>query len=56
MLLVFRFLIKMLKMGEDYTPQISDYITAQVLSICKETYQLMLKILGKIYVLISCHT
>ncbi|PNF22662.1 hypothetical protein B7P43_G07105 [Cryptotermes secundus] len=36
---------KMLKMGEDYTPQISDYITAQVLSICKETYQLMLKIL-----------
>jgi hypothetical protein len=44
------FLIKMLKMGEDYSPQISDYITAQVLSICKETYQLTLKILGKIRV------
>lgn len=38
----------MLKMGEDYTPQISDYITAQVLCACKETYQLRLKILGEI--------
>jgi hypothetical protein len=53
--MLFPFLIKMLKMGEDYTPQVSDYITAQVLSICKETCQLMLKILGKICVLIGSY-
>jgi hypothetical protein len=43
----------MLKMGEDYTPQVSDYITAKVLSTCKETYQLVLKVLGKIYFVLA---
>jgi hypothetical protein len=37
----------MLKLGEDYTPQISDYITALVLSAFDVTYELKLKILGK---------
>lgn len=46
---------KMLKLGEDYTPKISDYITAKVLGYCKETYQLMVKVLGKIWIYISCY-
>jgi len=45
----------MLKLGEDYTPQISDYITAQVRSVCKVTSQLKLKIVGKSWVWIGCH-
>ena len=45
----------MLKLGEDYTPQISDYITAQVLSVFEVTYELKLKIVGKSSVWIGCH-
>jgi len=37
----------MLKLGEDYTPQMSDYITVQVQSVCNVTCQLKLKIVGK---------
>jgi hypothetical protein len=45
----------MLKLGEDYTPQMSDYITVKVLSVCKNTCQLNLKIIGKSWVWIGCH-
>lgn len=36
---------KMLKIGSDYTPQISDFIVAEILSYCSETSVYILKIL-----------
>ncbi|XP_006616353.1 coilin-like [Apis dorsata] len=36
---------KMLKIGSDYTPQISDFIVAEILSYCPETSVYILKIL-----------
>lgn len=35
----------MLKIGSDYTPQISDFIIAEILSYCSETSVYILKIL-----------
>ncbi|XP_069691236.1 coilin-like [Periplaneta americana] len=36
---------KMLKIGADYSPQLSDYITGKVVSACKDTHQLHLVLL-----------
>lgn len=35
----------MLKMGADYSPQFSDYITGKVVTACKDTHQLDLNVL-----------
>lgn len=42
----------MLKIGSDYTPQISDFIVAEILSYCSETSVYILKILRMWFLLI----